>query len=136
MDAGTPYDAEHLPQDIVTPKQRIYKKPTETPTRISQSLGVFYRSAYHKFYIDEVYLFITKKILFKYIGQPFAWFDKQVIDGLVRATGSGTTQLAAAIKNLQSGKLQSYALIFFIGILLLICLKKINYHINRFTFII
>ena len=105
----------------------FYKKPTETPTRISQSLGVFYRSAYHKFYIDEVYLFITKKILFKYIGQPFAWFDKQVIDGLVRATGSGTTQLAAAIKNLQSGKLQSYALIFFIGILLLICLILFNW---------
>ena len=71
-----------------------------------------YKAAYHKFYIDELYLFITKKILFNLIGRPAAWFDKNVVDGLVNATGDGTAALSEKIKGFQSGKLQQYAIYF------------------------
>ena len=37
-------------------------------------------AAYHRFYIDEVYQFITHKIIFRCISKPIAWFDRHVID--------------------------------------------------------
>ena len=71
-----------------------------------------YSAAYHKFYIDEIYLFITRKILFNIIGRTAAWFDKYIVDGLVNLTGTGTQAFAEKIKKFQSGKVQEYAIIF------------------------
>ena len=69
----------------------LYKKQNNRADSIAASLNGFYKAAYHKFYIDELYLFITKKILFNLIGRPAAWFDKNVVDGLMNATGNTTT---------------------------------------------
>jgi NADH-quinone oxidoreductase subunit L len=41
--------------------------------------------AYHKFYIDEVYSFVTKKIIFNLIGRPAAWIDRNIVDGLMNS---------------------------------------------------
>lgn len=79
-------------------------------------MGGIYKAAYHKFYIDEVYLFVTKKILFNLIGKPAAWFDKNVVDGLMNLLGRITARLSDLIKGIQSGKVQDYALYFFGGI--------------------
>ena len=43
-------------------------------------------AAYHRFYIDEVYQFITHKIIFRCISKPIAWFDRHVIEQHVRHT--------------------------------------------------
>jgi NADH-quinone oxidoreductase subunit L len=96
----------------------LYRKASETPDKISNSLGILYRSAYHKFYIDEAYLFITHQIVFKWVGRPLAWFDRNVIDGAVNLTGHGTELLSASIKKLQSGKVQFYAFAFLATILI------------------
>ena len=48
----------------------MYKRETDKPQKVAASLGGLYRAAYHKFYIDEVYLFFTKKIIFNLIGRP------------------------------------------------------------------
>lgn len=96
----------------------LYRKASETPDKISNSLGILYRSAYHKFYIDEVYLFITHQILFNWVGRPMAWFDRNVIDGAVNLTGRGTELLSASIKKIQSGKVQYYAYAFLTTLLI------------------
>ncbi len=38
-------------------------------------------AAYHRFYIDEVYQFITHRVIFGCICRPIAWFDRHVVDG-------------------------------------------------------
>jgi NADH-quinone oxidoreductase subunit L len=43
--------------------------------------GWSYKTAYRKFYIDEIYLFITKKIIFNLVGRPAAWIDRNIVDG-------------------------------------------------------
>ena len=90
----------------------LYKKQNDKPDKIAAALKGLYKAAYHKFYIDEIYLFITKKILFNLIGRPAAWFDKNVVDGLVNATGNSTQFISEKIKGLQSGKVQQYAVYF------------------------
>jgi len=94
----------------------MYRKPTDRPQRISGSLGALYRTAYRKFYIDEVYLFITRKIIFNLIGRPAAWVDRHIVDGLMNGIANATATIAAWIKGIQSGKVQSYAIYFFGGI--------------------
>jgi NADH-quinone oxidoreductase subunit L len=95
----------------------LYLKQNDKPDKIARSLNGLYSSAYHKFYIDEIYIFITKKIIFNLIGRPAAWFDKNIVDGLMNATGNTTTLMAEKIKGLQSGKVQQYAIYFLAGII-------------------
>ena len=53
------------------------------------------------------------------IGKPAAWFDRQVVDGLVNGAGTATLALSHKIRGLQSGKVQQYALIFLVAVILL-----------------
>lgn len=95
---------------------RLFKTQNELPVRIAQQMGGIYKAVYHKFYIDELYLFVTKRILFNLIGKPAAWFDKNIVDGLMNLLGRITATLSDLIKCIQSGKVQDYALYFFGGI--------------------
>ena len=97
----------------------LYKRSSDKPAKIAASLGGLYRTASHKFYIDEIYLFITKRIIFNLVAKPVAWFDKNVVDGLVNLTGKVTLLVSGGIKQFQSGKVQQYAIYFLAGVILL-----------------
>jgi NADH-quinone oxidoreductase subunit L len=93
----------------------FYRKETNLPERISASLGNFYKAAYRKFYIDELYLFITKNIIFNYVSQPIAWFDRHIVDGSMNGISYVTNTVSTKIKGFQSGQLQQYAWVFITG---------------------
>jgi NADH-quinone oxidoreductase subunit L len=95
----------------------LYKKQNDKPDKIAAAFSGLYKSAYHKFYIDEIYVFITKKILFNLIGRPAAWFDKNVVDGLMNGTGNTTQFISEKIKGLQSGKVQQYGIYFLASVI-------------------
>ena len=97
----------------------MYKNESNRPEKISASLGGIYKTAYRKFYIDEIYLFITKKIIFNLIGRPAAWIDRNIVDGAMNGVAWTTGKISAMIKGIQSGKVQSYTLYFFGGIIAL-----------------
>jgi NADH-quinone oxidoreductase subunit L len=78
-----------------------------------------YRAAYKKFYVDELYLFITRKIIFNLVGRPTAWIDKNIVDGMMNGIAYTTATISGFIKGIQSGKVQSYAIYFFAGIVAL-----------------
>ncbi|MCH5327982.1 MAG: NADH-quinone oxidoreductase subunit L [Coprobacter sp.] len=104
----------------------LYKNPNEKPDRMAASMSGLYKWAYHRFYIDEVYIFITHKIIFNCISTPIAWFDRHVVDGTMNMFAWLTQTVSFRIRKLQSGQLQSYAWIFLMGALvialLVICL--------------
>lgn len=97
----------------------LYKIKNTKSDKIVATLGSLYTVANKKFYIDEVYLFITKKIIFPFIGQPIAWADKHIVDGFMLLLAKKTAGISTSIKGLQSGKVQNYALYFFGGVLAL-----------------
>ena len=96
---------------------RMYKTDNPLPQKMADSLGGIYRTVYHKFYIDEVYSFVTKRVLFNLIGRPAAWFDKHIVDGFMNLLAVLTGKISQLIKGLQSGKVQQYGLYFFAGII-------------------
>ena len=95
----------------------FYKNENATPQRISDSVKGLYSAAYHKFYIDELYIFITKKIVFNLIGRPAAWIDKNIVDGTMNLLAFITEQISYLIKKIQSGRVQNYAAYFFAGVI-------------------
>ena len=97
----------------------LYRKSSPLPDRMASSFGQLYRSALNKFHIDELYLFVTRKLLFNGVGRPAAWFDRNVVDGMVNLTGRATTGMSERIKGMQSGKVQQYAFGFLACLLLL-----------------
>ena len=95
----------------------------EDPNRvkaISERLGIFYRIIKQKFYIDEIYLFITHNIIFRYISRPIAWFDRNIVDGGVNFVGWLTRTTAVLLRYWQTGQVQTYALWFVTGSVFLV----------------
>ena len=82
---------------------------------MAKRFGVLFVWIKNKFYIDEVYLFITHKIIFQYISAPIAWFDRQVVDGAVNLSGWLTRKAGGALTLLQTGQTQTYGLWFVLG---------------------
>jgi NADH-quinone oxidoreductase subunit L len=97
----------------------MYARQSDKPAKLAATLGGLYKAAYHKFYIDEIYLFITKKILFNLVGRPAAWIDKNIVDGMINLTGNTTAAVSEGIKKIQSGKVQQYAIYFLGGVIVL-----------------
>ena len=77
-------------------------------------------AASHRFYIDEVYQFVTHKIIFRCISTPIAWFDRHVVDGFFDFLAWGTHATSDEIRDFQSGQVQQYAFVFLLGTLALI----------------
>jgi NADH-quinone oxidoreductase subunit L len=100
----------------------LYFRKNSRPETIATSFSGMYDFIYHKFYIDEVYLFITHKIIFQLISQPVAWFDRHIVDGTMNAIGNTTVYLSMTIKKMQSGHVQWYIWYFTSGALLLVLL--------------
>ncbi|MBT8316781.1 MAG: NADH-quinone oxidoreductase subunit L [Lutibacter sp.] len=97
----------------------FYKKENELPSRFAHAFGVFYKWTFDKFYFDEIYLFVTKKIIFNLIAAPIAWFDKKFVDGTMEGIGNKTVVISKRIKGIQSGKVQDYAFSFIAGVVIL-----------------
>ena len=95
----------------------LYKKKSDRADKIAAAFGGFYRTVYNKFYIDEIYLFVTKKFLFNVISQSVAWFDRHIVDGTMNGIAGTITTVSAKIKGLQTGQLQQYATVFIAGVI-------------------
>ncbi len=97
-----------------------YFKEHEKPAVNEASMTAFARAAYHRFYIDEVYMFITKRIIFNGVSKGIAWFDRHVVDGFMNFLAWGANRVSYDIRGLQSGQVQQYAYVFVLGALLLV----------------
>ncbi len=98
---------------------RMYMHENPLPDRMASAMRGLWTAAYHRFYFDELYLFITHKIIFNGICRPIAWFDRHIIDGSMDGLAYVTNRLSTAIRGLQSGSVQMYVWIYLIGVLLL-----------------
>jgi NADH-quinone oxidoreductase subunit L len=85
-----------------------------------RGLGPVYTVIKRKFLFDELYIFITKSMIFRYVARPIAWFDRHVVDGGVNLSGWITCQLGALLRYLQTGQVQTYGAWLVSGSVLLV----------------
>ena len=85
-----------------------------------------WRAAYKRFYQDEIWQFVTHKIIFRCVSIPIAWFDRRVIDGTFNFLAWGTNEAGESIRPWQSGDVRQYVVWFLTGAvaltLVLLCL--------------
>ena len=97
----------------------MYKKENPLPEKMKNLLPTLWRWCHHRFYWDELYMFITHKIIFGCISKPIAWFDRNIVDGAMNGLALLTNKVSYAIRGLQSGNVQMYVWVYLIGALLL-----------------
>ena len=89
---------------------------------LAEKFQKLHRWAYKRFYLDEVYQFVTHRIIFAHISKPIAKFDRRIVDGFFNFLAWGTNGLSTAIRGFQSGSVQKYAFVFLLGTLALLAI--------------
>ena len=94
----------------------MYKRE-ETPVAdyLARKFPRLHEAAYRRFYMDEVWMFVTHKIIFRFVSTPIAWFDRHVVDGAMNFMAWGTNAAGDSIRGWQSGDVRQYAVWFLTG---------------------
>ena len=127
---GTAYDLHLNPTVAVTSivvsvlaillATYIYKGEAQpVADRLQRRFSGLWRAAYHRFYIDEIYQFVTHRIIFGLVCRPIAWWDRHVVDGTFDFLAWGANAASEDIRTFQSGRVQQYVFVFLLGTLVL-----------------
>ena len=92
---------------------------------LAEKFSGLHRWAYTRFYLDEVYQFVTHRIIFGHVSKPIAWFDRHIVDGFFDFLAWGTHALSFRIRGFQSGSVQKYAFVFLFGTLVLLAIMAL-----------
>ncbi|HBX22358.1 MAG TPA: NADH-quinone oxidoreductase subunit L [Desulfotomaculum sp.] len=96
----------------------MYLKDTKKKRarKLAEWFGPVHRMLYNKYYIDELYLWFNHALV-DGTARLFYLFDLYVVDGFVNGIGTFTKSSGDGLRVFQTGRLQNYALIFFLGVL-------------------
>lgn len=87
---------------------------------IADTLGPLYTGMQHKWWVDELYQTVILgpyQRLGDYLAHPV---DQKFIDGIVNGLGTMVRGASGYLRQFQNGYVRSYALTFFVGVLLII----------------
>jgi len=85
-----------------------FKNPEEAETKLENDKGPLKILLDRKFFIDDFYAFLTKKVALS-LAAILNWFDRTVINGLmVNQTSFSVMRLGRVASLLQNGRLQDY----------------------------
>ncbi len=87
----------------------LYAADLGRPDAAVARLGRLYQALRHKFWIDELYLWVTRKLIFRLVAAPIAWLDRMVVDGAMHSVGLLTRLAGAGVQAAQTGQAQAYA---------------------------
>ena len=92
-------------------------KGEETPLadKLAKKYSRLHRAAYKRFYMDEIWMYFTHKIVFRLFSYPIAWFDRHIVDGTFNFMAWGANEAGESIRPWQSGDVRQYAVWFLTG---------------------
>ena len=105
----------------------IYKGESQPiADRLYKTFPKLHRAAYKRFYQDEIWQFVTHRIIFRCVSTPIAWFDRHVVDGTFNFLAWGANEAGESIRSWQNGDVRQYAVWFLTGTvalkLILLCI--------------
>ncbi len=121
----------------------LYVKKPEAAERVEEASGPLYGILLNKWYVDEIYNYLFVDGLSKgggtllgrfdarvvdggvngagwltrFSSSVSIWWDTWIVDGLVRLTGFSVKIISYPVRIVQTGYVQTYALLFFAGLL-------------------
>jgi NADH-quinone oxidoreductase subunit L len=85
----------------------------------NQRFAFAYAWAHNKGYFDEIYEAMFARGLLLNAGNAVQWFDKNIVDGFVDGLAEGYQLASSVVRRLQTGRVQSYAVGLFAGLIVL-----------------
>ncbi len=99
---------------------RIYTRRPEVPEKVACALGGIYRLVRDRYRLDEAYdTAVVRPLVGGSRRVLFGMVDTRLLDGLVNGTGSITRLAGQVIAFLQTGQVQTYALVLLLGVTVL-----------------
>lgn len=96
----------------------FYVRAPHLPERLAH--GVLYRLSLHKWYVDEIYDRGFVRPTVNMANALWKYVDMEIIDGAVNGVAELTREWGAALRRIQSGQIQHYALYMAVGAFLMI----------------
>ncbi len=93
-----------------------YAKKGNGPGFPGRTAPVWYRVLSNKFYIDELYLFLAKRVGARWIAAPTAWVEHRIVNGAFDWASAALKRLAFAQSIFHSGQVQLYIAVALLGL--------------------
>lgn len=128
----------------------IYSQRPDIPKRFAEKFSCFYKWVANKYFVDELYFntfvkgtlrldeflasFDRKVVdgLVNLVGTAgriysdvIGWFDKLFVDGVVNGVGQVAVLAGAQLRRVQTGRIQTYAYVAMLGVLVVLIVKII-----------
>jgi NADH-quinone oxidoreductase subunit L len=97
----------------------IYGKKVISSEALSTKFRPIHQFLFNQYYLNELYRLIYEKVVLN-TSSLFNWCDRKIVDGIFDNTTSLISRMGAKLRLIHSGRVQNYALIFFIAIALII----------------
>lgn len=97
----------------------VYVKNSVSRELVADRAPWLYHLVRNQFYMDEVYQWIIVRPL-KSFGNLLNWFDRHIVDGMVKFVAWASTRLSEAGYRLQNGQVQTYGLVTLLGLVILV----------------
>jgi len=98
----------------------FYIKKPKTPHNLVARFPFIYKLLYNKYYVDEIYNAAIVQPLIRGSEIVYDNFDLKVIDGAANGSAKTTGLLGKFLSYFQTGLIKDYALIFLMGVILLL----------------
>ena len=97
----------------------FYIKRPELPQLVTSRIRLLYQLVFNKYYVDEIYDFLIVRPI-KNLSESVLWkfIDVKIIDGAVNGTGMLVRGTGRAVRVIQTGFVQNYALVFVLGLII------------------
>jgi NADH-quinone oxidoreductase subunit L len=86
---------------------------------VARAFGPIYTTLFHKYYFDELYQAIIDSIVLAFSRFLAFFVDQRIIDGAVNGMAALAVRTSATVRQVQTGRVQSYAMAIFAGLALI-----------------
>jgi NADH-quinone oxidoreductase subunit L len=86
----------------------MYGKNAKAAVTTDENIRQRFSVVRDQFYVNDLYLFVTRRIIFPYVSAPIAWFDRHVVDGAVNLSAWLTRRSGLELSRTQTGQMQTY----------------------------
>ena len=98
----------------------IYGNGMVRSDKLSRRFSIFYKVSFHKYYIDELYLWFNHTFVDGF-GKLLYWLELQFVEGiLIKVAASLPVKLGNVVRKSQNGNLQRYGLVMFGAMILVV----------------
>jgi NADH-quinone oxidoreductase subunit L len=94
---------------------QMYVSQPSLPGQLARSFPGLYQLSLHKFYFDELYMYLIVNPAVD-LARGAAWLDRWIVDGLVDFVGLLPDRIGQVFRPIQNGLVQFYALAMVLGL--------------------